>query len=73
MSHLTFDSKDASGFDQILNRVRQLTIGLQEAIEVRQSSRPQQGRACLVNLHNRTRGIAAVLNEALGQSHDIDN
>jgi hypothetical protein len=73
MSRLTFDSKDASGYEQVLNHVRQLTTALQSTIDGRQSGRSQQSRACLIDLHNRTRGIAAVLNQALGACRDVDD
>lgn len=69
MSHLTFDRKDADGYDQVLNRVRQLAIALQGAIDGQNCGQPQLDRACLMDLHSRSRGIAAVLNQALGASY----
>jgi hypothetical protein len=68
MSQLTFNSQDSSGYDQVINRVRRLTTGLQGAIDGGPSGHSDSYRACLVDLHNRTRDIAAVLNQALANS-----
>ncbi len=55
-----------------LTHVSRLVTALQETISSARGS-GRQGRATLIDLHNQTREIAAVLNEALGGRSEVRN
>jgi hypothetical protein len=68
MSRSTSDKNDAAGFERILNNVRRQAAELPDAVNGR-CSQSHQHRAAFVESHSRVRGIAAILNRALGGWH----
>jgi hypothetical protein len=65
--------RDSAGYAGIIADVRHLTDELQLAVDAARRCVPGQETTVLVDLHNRARGIAAWLNQALAIRHQAED